>query len=161
MKKPFISIIIFCLFGYVTSLQAQSTIPASGGNASGGGGTVSYTVGQIVYTTNTGTNGTSAQGVQQPYEISVVTSVENDEEVTLECSVYPNPTTDFLTLKIINCDKEKLSYKLYDINGNLIENQNVTGKETQITMENRVSGTYFIKVTDNNKDLKTFKIIKH
>ena len=41
-----------CLFGYVTTVIAQTTIPASGGNASGSGGTLSYSVGQIVYMHN-------------------------------------------------------------------------------------------------------------
>jgi hypothetical protein len=70
-------------------VHAQSTIPATGGNAAGNGGSVSYTVGQIVYTTVSGTNGSVAQGVQQPYEISVVTGIEN-KEINLSCSIYSN-----------------------------------------------------------------------
>ena len=51
-------------------LQAQEIPIASGAVATGIGGSSSYTVGQVVYTTNTGSNGSVAQGVQQPYEIS-------------------------------------------------------------------------------------------
>jgi len=60
----------------LTGLQAQESVTASGGNASGAGGTVSYSVGQVVYKTNTGSNGSEAQGVQQPYEISVIIGIE-------------------------------------------------------------------------------------
>ncbi len=56
----------------LTGLQAQTSVNATGGNASGSGGSASYSVGQVVYTTHTGTNGSVAQGVQQPFEISVV-----------------------------------------------------------------------------------------
>ena len=57
-------LIAFCLFVLGMTIQAQNAIPAAGGNAAGAGGTVSYTVGQAVYTTNTGTTGSVVQGVQ-------------------------------------------------------------------------------------------------
>jgi len=41
-----------------------------------------------------------AQGVQQPCEISIGTGIEEVEGITLQCSVYPNPATDILMLKI-------------------------------------------------------------
>jgi len=144
----------------LTGLQAQEAIPASGGNASDRGGTVSYSVGQVVYTTNTGTNGSVAQGVQQPYEISVVSGIEKAKDINLICSAYPNPTTDFLTLNVKNYDNENLSYQLFDMSGKLIENKKLTSNETTITMENRVAAIYFLKVTDNQQEIKTFKIIK-
>jgi len=93
--KNFLCFLLLSGFG-TTILQAQVTIPASGGNATGSGGTVSYTVGQIQYNTYSGTNGTVSQGVQQPYEISVVTAIKNTGEITLECIVYPNPTRGLL-----------------------------------------------------------------
>ena len=80
--------------------QAQETVPATGGNASGSGGSASYSIGQMVYTTNTGTNGSVAQGVQQPYEISVITGIEEAKGISLNCSAYPNPTIEFITLKV-------------------------------------------------------------
>jgi hypothetical protein len=46
-------------------LQAQETPAATGGEATVSGGTVSYSVGQVVYTSAKGRNGSAAQGVQQ------------------------------------------------------------------------------------------------
>jgi len=68
----------------LTIIQGQSTIPSTGGNATGSGGSVSYTVGQITYRTFSGTNGSIAEGVQQTYEISVVTANKITEAITLE-----------------------------------------------------------------------------
>lgn len=155
-----ISIVIVFVIGF-TSLQAQSTNPASGGNASGSGGSVSYTIGQIVYTKNNGTNGSVAQGVQQPYEISVVTGIEEALGISLEIMVYPNPATDFVKLKIENYEVQNLKYQLYDINGSLLQDNKIVGNETNIVMSYYMSATYFLKVTDNNKVVKTFKIIKN
>jgi hypothetical protein len=161
MKEFNVALVALCLFGFGTTVQAQNSIPAAGGNASGSGGTVSYSVGQLVYTTNTGTNGTVAQGVQQPFEISVITGIEQTENITLDCSVYPNPASDLLTLKIENYDKESLSYKLIDTNGKLLESKKVNGNVTIISMANLLPDLYLLKVLDKKKEIKTFKIIKN
>ena len=145
-------------------LQAQEIIPTTGGNASGSGGSASYTVGQVVYTTNNGANGSVAQGIQQPYEISVVSGVDETESINLILSVYPNPTTDILTLKIESSATQSIqamSYQLYDISGKLLENKKIDGSETSIGMSKLEPSIYFLKVTDNNKSVKTFKIIKN
>jgi len=162
MKIFKVALVVFCLIGFGSSIQAQNAIPASGGNASDSGGTVSYSVGQIVYTTNTSvSSGSVAQGVQQPFEISVITAIEQAEYITLVCSVYPNPASDFLTLKIENYDNKSLSYKLFDANGKLLESKKVISNETIISMANLLPSIYFLKVTDNQKEIKTFKIIKN
>lgn len=142
-------------------MLSQQAVSTGGKEATGTGGTVSYTVGQVVYTTNTGTNGSVAQGVQQPYEISVVTGLEEAEDISLEFSIYPNPATDFIKLKIENYEIENLRYQLYDINGRLLQSNKVEGKETPISLETLLPASYFLKITDNNKEIKTFKIIKN
>ena len=160
MKKSNVALIALCLFGYGTTIQAQNAIPVSGGNGTGSG-TVSFSLGQIVYTTNTSiTSGSVAQGVQQPFEISVITGIEQAKDITLVCSVYPNPTNDILTLKVENYDTESLYYKLFDANGKLMGSKMVTGNETIISMANLLPNLYVLKVIDNQKEIKTFKIIK-
>jgi len=162
MKKFNVALVAFCLFGFGTTVQAQTSIPASGGNATGGGASVSYSAGQVVYTTNTSiTTGSVAQGIQQPFEISVITGIEQAEDITLVCSVYPNPASDFLTLKVENYDKENLSYILFDASGKLLVSKKVTGNVTIISMANLLPSLYFLKVIDNQKEIKTFKIIKN
>ena len=145
----------------ITGIQAQNVIPASGGNASGSGGSASYTIGQMVYTTHTGTNGSVAQGVQQPFEISVVSAIEEAKGITLECAVYPNPATDILTLKVENVDLSTLTFQLYDMQGKLLESKKVEGRLTNIGMSNLAPANYFLKVTEGNKELRTFKIVKN
>jgi hypothetical protein len=152
---------VLLLISGFTGLQAQEAIPASGGDASGSGGSVSYSVGQVVYNTNTGTSGSVAQGVQQPYEISVVSGIEEATSISLICSAYPNPATDFLTLKVENFNKADLSYQLFDVDGKRIENKIIEGNETSIIMSNLAPSTYFLKVIQNNKEVKTFKIVKN
>ena len=142
-------------------LSAQEAASTSGGNIIGSGGSASYTVGQVVYLTNTGINGSIAQGVQQPFEISVVTDIRNVTNVNLLYSVYPNPTTDLLILKVEKYDKVNLSFQLLDIKGQLLENKKIISDETIISTKNFIPAIYFLKVNDNNKEVITFKIIKN
>ena len=158
-KKLKLSAIILLGLG-LTGLQAQESVNATGGDASGSGGSVSYSVGQVVYTTNTGTNGSVTQGVQQPYEISVVTAIEEAKGINLTVTAYPNPATDYLTLRIDEFEISNLSFQLYDMNGKLLQNEKITGNQTSIVMSNLVPAIYFVKVIQGNKEVKTFKIIK-
>jgi len=160
MKKLTITFILFCIFS-IGMLKAQSTIPASGGNATGGGGSASYTVGQIVYTTNTGLNGSEAQGVQQPYEISVITAIKEAGGISLEFVAYPNPASDFIKLKIENYEAGNLTYRLYDLNGILLQSKKVEGEETTIQMNALLPSIYFLKVYDRDIEIITYKIIKN
>jgi len=147
-----------------STIHAQEVIPASGGNASGSGGTVSYTVGQIVYSTNSGINGSIAEGVQQPFEISEIIGIKEAKINNPEISVFPNPTNDFLTLKIdvsTPLNIRFLYYQIYDINGKLLESKKLADYKTTISTVNLVSGIYFLKITDENKEIKTFKIVKN
>lgn len=149
------------LFGLgLTGLQAQTSVDATGGNASGSGGSVSYSVGQVVYTANTGTNGSVAEGVQQAFEISVVTAIEEAKCINLSVTAYPNPTNNYLELKVESEKLKDLSYNLFDINGKLLETKKIEGSQTTIVTSNLVPATYFVKVIQSNKEVKSFKIIK-
>ena len=139
--------------------QAQESANASGGDATGSGGTVAYSIGQVVYTTNTGSSGSVAQGVQHAYEIFSVGVHETELNISL--SLFPNPTADNLTLQISDYNNEKLSYQLYDMQGKLLTNAQVTAQQTQINTASLPSATYFIHVVNQeNKKVQSFKIIK-
>ncbi len=145
----------------MANVQAQSVVPAVGSNAISSGGSVSYSVGQIVYTTNFSSIGSIAQGVQQPYEISILTGIKEAKDILLQCLIYPNPTNDFVRLKIENDKIENLTYQLYDITGKLLENNKVESQEVNIALCNYAATIYCLKVIYNGKELKTFKIIKN
>jgi len=158
-----------------TGLQAQDVIPAAGGNGSGSGGSFSYSAGQIVFTTLQGDNGSTLQGVQQPYEIFTSGSLNNVIETLFPVSVYPNPSTDHLILDTGPGEMQNLWYHLYDPEGKLIKSEKLTHSPTTISMGNLKPSTYFLKITrisgDNSytgsedqiqyDEVKTFKIIKN
>ena len=149
----------FFIVFMLTYLQAQEVVSTSGGNADGNAGNVSYTVGQLFYTTNTGATGTVAQGVQQPF--LVISGFEGIEGISLECIVFPNPTIDLLILKFENTEAIDLRYQISDLNGKILQIKEIECNETIISLENLLPSTYFLKVIKENYELKTFKIIKY
>lgn len=144
-------VFLLCGFG---KLEAQTAISASGGEAFGTGGTSSYTVGQTLYSTDSSEG--VAQGVQQAYEIYTVGI--DDVTIKIDLSVYPNPTTSYLNLKVEKT--EDLNFELIDIQGKTIESKEVKSLTTSIDLEHLPASTYLLKITNNNLPVKTFKIIK-
>lgn len=163
MKKILLKLFMLFLSGVlsISFVIAQESINSSGGNAIGTNGTISYSIGQIVYQTHTSANGSITEGVQQPFEISVVTNIEEAKDINILVSAYPNPTIDYLTLEVKNFDIKNLYFQLYDMQGKLLQNKKITDNRTNIVMNNLVSSIYFIKLIQNNKEIKTFKIIKN
>ena len=157
--KKTITSVVFVLLG-LGGLHAQEIPTASGGEATGAGGTASYSLGQVVYTTATGTNGSVAQGVQQPFEISVTTGV-NETTINLEMSVYPNPTTNYLQLKVDSEKLDNLNFQLIDLQGKVIDNKKISSTTTSINVESLPKAIYFLNVVKNYQIVKTFKVIKN
>ena len=161
MKKKILSLCCCLLSLGATTLFAQQMNLAAGGEASGTGGTVSYSIGQLFYTPISGSTHNILQGVQQPYEISVLAVKEVAKKIELVATVFPNPTVDNFTLKVENNKFKNLYYELYDLNGQLLQKNKVESDETQIGIANLNSSYYILRVYDGNESIKTFKISKY
>jgi hypothetical protein len=139
-------------------LYAQQSVNAAGGNATGGGGSASYSIGQLVYTSNTGSTGSVAQGVQHAYEIFPV-GISNIQNLSI--AAWPNPTADMLVLNMANYNHEKYNYMMYDAQGKIVIKGNINTPQTNISTEQLAIATYFLNIYDQrNQQLQSFKIIK-
>jgi hypothetical protein len=170
VKKPKLTImktkVIFPFCFFLTflfyDLGAQETTSALGGIINSAGGSISYTVGQVTNLYITEIKGSVAQGVQQPYEIFLITGIDEVKGISLNFQVYPNPVQDFLKLKIQDLNLENLIWKIFDSSGRLLNADRVSGAETLIPMTNYPSGIYLFSVIDkNNLQYKTYQIIKN
>ena len=157
-KKTKIGVLFLLFFG-LANANAQQAITAGGGDASGTGGTIAYSLGQVAYTTNTGTGGSINQGVQQTYTIIPLATNEATPDIFM--SVYPNPTTSDLTLEVREISGGKMVYQLFDIQGRLLESNRITDSHTQIYTATFPPATYFLKVLHENKMVQSFKLIKN
>ena len=159
INNHFLFILLLILISFIKSYSQESTT-VSGGNATGTGGSSSYSVGQITYTSQNSAGGFVTLGVQQPYEI---VTLGNDDfaAINLVMLAYPNPTTDVLNLTVNDDKWINLSYQLFDMNGRtLTKHKKITASETSVSMQELQQGIYFLAVNSDVKTIKTFKIIK-
>jgi hypothetical protein len=139
---------------------AQQALSATGGNSTGPGGTVGYTSGLTNYKSLKSNSGIVTEGIQQPFEIQIVTNLDAAREISLECEAYPNPAIDFLILKIHRDQIENMKYQLIDLSGKVLEEAFIGDVETIISLKHYKPTNYFLKVMDNSMEVMTFKITK-
>ncbi len=160
MKKTLL--IIFGIIFWV-ELSAQSISPdaisATGDYSTGTNATLSWTLGEPVIETTTGSNAILTQGFQQNSYTFV--SVYEKPERNFDISVYPNPTTEFVNVKT-NAVEQDLLIQLYDIQGKLLKEIIMKDNTKQINLSKYSSSNYLLKISNKNGELiRSWKIIKN
>ncbi|MGV7107241.1 T9SS type A sorting domain-containing protein [Flavobacterium sp. U410] len=145
----------FCVLA-INIILAQENSVSAGGETIGSGGSSSYSIGQTNYAFQTDGNINIIEGVQQPYEISVLEI--KDFGLIENISVFPNPTTQFVTISIQ--EFEGLEFQLFDINGRLIQSGKLSNSKTTINVSQLPQATFLLNILKNNSIGNTFKIIK-
>ena len=155
MNKIYFSL-LFLNFSAICFSQ-ENTV-TTGGDATGAGGSVSYSIGQIDYTSNTSATGNVNQGVQQPFELFIeVVGLEALQ--SLNISAYPNPTNEYLILTLTDPAKE-MHYQLRDMTGRIIIDGGFSGGEAKIDMRPMAAGSYMLSINKGYVALESVKIIK-
>ena len=151
------TIMLLLLVACCSGLLAQQVVGTAGSTLSNVNGSISYTIGEGVAQTLTKGDKTITQGFHQT---SMGTMVSEMEDLDFSIYIFPNPTSDMLTLKLTKENVAGLQYLIFDINGKLISQKNLESAETNVHVGQLPEGFYIIKVQDDTKVLKTFKIIK-
>ena len=152
-------IIVLCCFGVTYTVSSQNSIVAAGVKATGSGGTVSYSVGPIIFKKPDGTSATN--GIQQPYEILTLGTADYTG-ASVQLSFYPNPTEAFLHLVVNQMTKDDYEYQVLSLEGKeIVTTQKITSEETLVDLGINPSGVYILTVSSNHQIIKSFKIIKH
>ncbi len=160
-KKKAARLLLFLgvLLSFQLNLLAQKNTVAAGGSAMGSGGEVSYSIGQIDYTTISNASISLSQGVQQAYDIQVLSGIAV-KEIDLRMAVYPNPAVNHLILSVSSELKPEMRYELFDLKGALILTNGIYANETILNIQNLDNGCYTLRILQQSKGLKIFKIIK-
>jgi hypothetical protein len=155
--KKLITSLSFFLVGYFS--LGQTSINTTGGSVSNTSGAISYSIGQTVYQSSSNSSGSVNQGVQQAFDISVVSMEESTFNFSLQA--YPNPTKEVLNLQVGNYKQEKLAYKLIDLEGKVISEARLQSEVTSFDMQKFPPTTYFLEILQEGKKVQSFKIIKN
>jgi hypothetical protein len=149
-------ITLFIWFQTSGLLTAQEGFSASGFDAVSTGGSVSSTIGQVFYHQWTENEGKINEGIQQPYEIFVVSV---DDNLKTSVLLFPNPTQDFVLLKMENNVKD-FSYTLYSMDGKWLEDQKIDQEETVLSLQKYSCNIFLLVIYKGNNIVKTYKVIK-
>ena len=150
---------LFCILCLgCCSVYGQATFVSSHNEASGSSGRLSYSVGQSYTIQSSGTQGSTISGMQQPF--AIYTLGVNEKNSKIKVTVFPNPVSRLLILKADNSKQGIREYELYDAKGSLKRSKQIAESETLIDMSDFQSATYILKVIDEGKVVKSFKIIK-
>ena len=149
---------VLCWQGWCMGQQAFT---ASGIDVSGINGSMSVTIGQINYGVMSDGNVILIAGVQQPFETPVETATDPLPNATMDFTLFPNPSTRMVILKLIGQKSGDLSYRLVDSEGKELEKAPLLQTETFISLDSYKASIYFLIVMDITHNLKIFKIIKN
>jgi hypothetical protein len=155
MKRNLLSLILLII---AVAMHAQQVITTAGNYTSNTSGSLSWTLGEGIIDTYAGSKVILTQGFQQSNLI--VTAIKEVSKNSPEISAYPNPTNDFVSLKVATESVKNSKFLLYDVYGKLLQEQKLVSSETKISFNNLAPGTYLLKLVWENKELKSFKIIK-
>jgi hypothetical protein len=151
-------LLILALYSLSLNLTAQNNTVSAGGDAEGSNGSISFTVGQVVYTSAEGSNGSVNQGVQQPYDIDIITGIKHEE---IELTLYPNPTLGQFNLSIADSRTSEYSIQLFDAAGRLLLNKKQLLELNSISLESYATGTYVLSVFKKDELIKSFRIVRN
>ncbi|UCH15815.1 MAG: T9SS type A sorting domain-containing protein [Bacteroidales bacterium] len=142
------------------SAISQEIITSSGDSYSNDEIILSWTIGECVTETFTGSENTITQGFQQS-NYSIVTLFKS-QSTNVGLNVFPVPATNYLEIKITGENAPGIGLSLIDIYGNILIFQDIISDGMIINIESLSSGVYILKAVDKNgKFLKSFRIVKN
>lgn len=168
MKRLFTLILAvsFAAFSYAQEYNIGMQVVASAGgyfNSTSAGVSMSWTLGEVAYTTLTSGEYILTQGFQQGNLFT--TDVEKPDLSSSDMKIYPNPASlEFFIKGNSTSVKGKTTVEVYDITGrkvitkelNLVENE-----PYRIPIAELKAGIYMVRVSvESSKALKVFKLIK-
>jgi len=143
----------------ITSVFAfgQEVISSSGNTLSNGGYSIDFTIGEPIIATLHKDSKTLTQGYHQP-SLAIIEVKQIDENFNAD--VFPNPATSFINIEMDAF--EGVSFKLQDLNGKILDQQNINQSITPINVKNLERGIYLLKLVDEKDNkLKSYKFLKH
>jgi hypothetical protein len=139
-----ISTLVLVLACTGLNVSAQESVNAAGGDATGSGGSVAYSIGQVFFTSQSNSSGSLSEGVQQAHEILIVGAQETAPGFSVEA--FPNPSHDVLNLHFSELPPENQHYVMFDTQGKEIKEGLIVQKDTRIELGHLATGTYFLKI---------------
>jgi hypothetical protein len=156
MKHTKCVLLLFLCLLNTNVLISQNSVNAGGGDATGSGGSVAFSAGQVVYTSVSNSLIYVDQGVQQAYEVS---QVSVDESFIHQIEIYPNPADD--VIQILTGEADDLKFELVDAFGKVISSGPLGQQMNSLNLKEFAPASYVLRIQDGMGKNTVFKIIKN
>lgn len=156
-------IVIFSLLLWTCAVAQSQTITqqlisSSGDEFKNNTYQLDWSVGETAKETLAANNQMLTQGFHQGHYI--VTAIEQMSDLQFDINAFPNPTTDFIQLKIQTEKFENIHFTISDLSGKILFAEKQIIVNQKINLSNYLAGVYFLSIYKQNQLLKSFKIIK-
>jgi len=160
MTRIFIFLLLAFVLPYFALSQSSGAVLASSSGDSFNNSTfqLNWSLGEVTIETYNSETYVLTQGFHQNNYI--ITSI-NDFSKNIELSVYPNPTTNYLTLQVDEFKTATLNYTLSDVDGKSLLSAQINNNLEKIDVSRFATGTYILFIKGDNQIIKSFKIIKY
>jgi hypothetical protein len=162
IKQKIIAVLLVCGGqACIGQVVAPEVVASAGDMYSNPQGSLSWTMGEPITTTENASNYFLTQGFQQPTKIVVAAvSGPSNSQSNSVVNVYPNPVTSS-SINIQWGDSRQLQIQLLDLSGRVILNKVISSSENQLDLNELSNGMYLLKVYDmQNELIKSLKIEK-
>ncbi len=156
MKR--VTLLIILLLS-ANNLLSQKVLSTSGGTGGFEGYAVNWSIGEVVTETFSIGGVTVNQGFNQYSEtIKNVSTIKGYE--TINVKAYPNPTTNFINIRISDIEINGLLYKITTLEGRIIMQGYLYNEETIIDFVNLSPTIYLLTILNNGIVVRSFRIVK-
>ncbi len=150
---------LLCMLSNAQSFTA-SVIGSTGASTNSSGGSMAWTIGEMMTTTYSSPDHFFTQGFHQP-EVKVTLEVKNYPVESF--SIYPNPVTDRLSIDFGRAEGNYAIY-IYDMFGNVLKSMSLitsTQKQLNISFKEFADGIYLITILNTKENSRSsYKINK-
>jgi len=155
MKKTKLFLILIFIVMHASYAQTFELTGSAGDSFVNDVYQLDWSIGEVAIETYSSEQNILTQGLHQ--NTYTVLAVGNNN-VKIDMSVYPNPTTDLISIEVKNLGTYQLI--LSDINGKELINKQISATHTLLDLSTFRRSAYFLLIKQQNRLLKTYKIIK-
>lgn len=87
-------------------------------------------------------------------------AINENEPQLASFTIYPNPTSEQVSVQLNNCSSENVEYQLFDLFGRELSKGSIQNGLTTIDLNPFANGMYVLRLTNGNEILGTSKIVK-
>ena len=151
MKQIFLTFLAVSFVSELSFSQDLYLVGASGTTTEDTGGSISWSLGDLVISTASSSVNDITQGFQQGN--IYVTGIEDLREAQI--SIYPNPAAEFVNIQ----SDEAIRVSMYDISGRLVGSWYFTDTQNQINVSDFSRGTYNLVIESGNNKPYVTKLV--